>query len=592
MTMLLLTGCDNEIEHVNPVDEGTTLIIEVPEMEIPEKIRAIDDQVTRLDILVFESGTLKQYVPVTQTLDLSNNKTVTVTVKLKESTACQLVIVANTPTDLIGNFTLNSTKSTIFATNTIVSSDTGILTSNIPMYWESGTSEVIKKNPTSTENVFTVKLTRMSAKLNVKVDNVKEVKLYNAQTKGNLIPVSGNTNIPSTSTKTEVAITAGTPVYIFEANAIGSTPPSEPDRTNGPYLIVKCAYAGVDYYYPIDFTKRGTNDYMSILRNHSYEVTITKVLGAGYRNPEEAKIAYSVPANDENNFNMIGYRTLTYDLGRVNNFVYNGQYYLGATNILAGWDTGSYDILVSSSFNPEDVTDPTDPDYRKEWTIDKIEYQTAVEGGGAYTTESSPKQNDTPPNDIPYGGWFTLTSPISGIYSGASAPYKTTLGISLKPHNNEKATQKRTAIIYLTTGRLTLPIHVEQLPKPDGKFTIGVEPYPDPDKIIVPIDPQHNFRIYSNYINKPSNYNANNELKVDGGLTNNQLTFKMDTPFGYSITPSGVATAVSPTSSATAAAGQDVTVTFTGTGEGKLVFKIVDGTKTNFTYTLKFRKAK
>lgn len=592
--ILSVTGCSEDVDIVPVTSEGTTFIIEVPEMEIPEKIRAVDDQVSRLDILVFESDILKQHAKVEQSLDLSNNNTVKVTVKLQQSGGCQFVIVANTP-ELENKYVIGNSKTTIFSdTNTLINATTytsfkdAVFSINVPMYFESTAGQIIDTD--DTKNKFNAALIRMSAQLKVS-GLATEVKLYNAQTEGYLLPKYDSSknpviNIPSSSSTTTVSMTVGSPVNILEANPVTSSIGNEPNRdvAKAAFLIVKAAYLGKEYYYPVDFTKVGTNNYMPILRNHLYDVTITEVKGKGYLTVHEAKEAYSVPTKDENEFKMIGFRTLEYDLDRVNNFVYNGQYYLGATNILAGWDTGSYNILVSSSFNPTDILDPADPDYKKDWTIDKIEYQTAVEGGGTYTAVDNPVKGTS-------YGWFKFTSETAGSYQGGAIPYKTVLKVELTKHDNDKATNRRTAKIYLTTGRLTLVILVEQNPKPASEFTISLDPY-KPNGIVVPIDPQHNFRIYSNYINKPSNYNNNNELKVNG-LPDNKLTFKMDTPFKTTITGTGIVSSVDGSvDAANGKIGQNVTVTFSGAaGTGSLKFVIEEGSnKTHFTYTLKFIK--
>ncbi|NDV59495.1 hypothetical protein [Bacteroides sp. 519] len=145
------------------------------------------------------------------------------------------------------------------------------------------------------------------------------------------------------------------------------------------------------------------------------------------------------------------------------------------------------------------------------------------------------------------------------------------------------------------TGYITRNSHylvfIKELEKKgyDVTFTISVE-YVDEPQITVPIDPQHKFTVYSDYINDPTNYdNTNTYLNVDGL---SELKFKIDTEFNCSITTSGIVTSVSP-ASVTAGTGRDVTIGFNNTiNTGSLEFVVNDGSLDRLKYTFHFQKTK
>lgn len=132
------------------------------------------------------------------------------------------------------------------------------------------------------------------------------VRLYNFNDKAQVIPtelggVVTKTTIPADATlqKGEAKYTVADnkleySIYMFEtaqpANAVAD------GHANRPCLVVGGKYNGgtADKYYRVDLgtPKAGTGntelDYLDILRNHSYEITVTKVSGEGHDTEQEA----------------------------------------------------------------------------------------------------------------------------------------------------------------------------------------------------------------------------------------------------------------------------------------------------------------
>lgn len=120
-------------------------------------------------------------------------------------------------------------------------------------------------------------------------------------------------------------------IYLFEtAQPIDGT--AEAKHAARPCLIVKGLYNGATTpcYYRIDFAKTGTKNYMDIVRNHTYNVTVQGVLAPGHDTPEEALTAQTanitatvVQWNDANiadidfdGQHVLGIATMKYQLGK------------------------------------------------------------------------------------------------------------------------------------------------------------------------------------------------------------------------------------------------------------------------------------
>ena len=120
-------------------------------------------------------------------------------------------------------------------------------------------------------------------------------------------------------------------IYLFEtAQPTGGT--AQEQHVTRPCLIVKGVYenAAKPCYYRIDFAATGTKDYMDIVRNHTYNVTVQNVLAPGHDTPEEALTAQAanitatvVEWNDANigdidfdGQHVLGIATMKYQLGK------------------------------------------------------------------------------------------------------------------------------------------------------------------------------------------------------------------------------------------------------------------------------------
>lgn len=120
-------------------------------------------------------------------------------------------------------------------------------------------------------------------------------------------------------------------IYLFEAaQPTGGT--AQEQHVKRPCLIVKGVYenAAKPCYYRIDFAATGTKNYMDIVRNHTYNVTVQNVLAPGHDTPEEALTAQTanitatvVKWNDTNigdidfdGEHVLGIATMKYELGR------------------------------------------------------------------------------------------------------------------------------------------------------------------------------------------------------------------------------------------------------------------------------------
>ena len=71
----------------------------------------------------------------------------------------------------------------------------------------------------------------------------------------------------------------------LEQNTDGTLYACPGSKASTPFLIIKGAYNGTDSYYRVNLK---TTDWLDILPNHHYEVTITQVNGAGYATADEA----------------------------------------------------------------------------------------------------------------------------------------------------------------------------------------------------------------------------------------------------------------------------------------------------------------
>ncbi|NDV60589.1 hypothetical protein [Bacteroides sp. 519] len=217
----------------------------------------------------------------------------------------------------------------------LADSDAGV----IPMCGEA--SITVAAGNTAATNV---NLTRMLAKISVQNSVTSKFALthvyyYNYNTKGVIVPnadhypASGNSGKPSTPTtanNTNAGLQAGTALnystkvsggamtedmYVYEAYTYGYTHANW--ERNSPCLVIGGTYLGKTYYYRVDFIS--STGLVNIQRNHSYNVTITDIVGIGSDTPGDALKAAPV--------NMTS-TVQSWDNGMAGEVVFDGQHYL------------------------------------------------------------------------------------------------------------------------------------------------------------------------------------------------------------------------------------------------------------------------
>ena len=132
------------------------------------------------------------------------------------------------------------------------------------------------------------------------------VRLYNFNDKAQVIPAELGTKVTKTTIPADATLQKGEAkytvadnkleysIYMFETAQPANAAPN--GHANRPCLVVGGKYNGgtADKYYRVDLgtPKAGTGntelDYLDILRNHSYEITVTKVSGEGHDTEQEA----------------------------------------------------------------------------------------------------------------------------------------------------------------------------------------------------------------------------------------------------------------------------------------------------------------
>lgn len=191
---------------------------------------------------------------------------------------------------------------------------------------------------------LTVALHRIVARVQVKFDgnaavaakfSAQEVYLYNFNNRARVIPAflqettdtdyeqtatipDGAELYPNTQDGTETVPTytvtnnaVENSIYMFEAVQPQAMTDAE-KHLKRPCLIVKGVYEGKSCYYRVDFAKhpaKGDVTYMDIVRNHSYNITVTNVSGRGSDTAHEAlksKVANITASVIEWNDNTVG----------------------------------------------------------------------------------------------------------------------------------------------------------------------------------------------------------------------------------------------------------------------------------------------
>ncbi len=326
--LLSVASCtDEEIGSGLPQDGEPvemTFILNVAQTETVAVTRAgsDDDTVDNLYLLVFSSQDADAKLEQMQELessdltDVGDGSTVRkkFTAKLEASTTAEkyIYIVANAATQLAdistGSTTLAAVRELTTGNQTTPRVMSGMKQTTIP-----GIGLVAEDFP----------LVRTVAKVTVQtadgVDNftLDSFELRNGNSTGSILAGAESDATPPEGSETLAQDTDGT-LYACPGS-----------KASTPFLIVKGAYNGTEGYYRVNLK---TDDWLDILPNHHYEVTITQVNGAGYATADEA--AKYDPAN----------LTVTiYDhQPTVYNMITNGEAELGVSDTIEiGAQTGN-----------------------------------------------------------------------------------------------------------------------------------------------------------------------------------------------------------------------------------------------------------
>lgn len=249
---------------------------------------------------------------------------------------------------------------------------------------------------------LTVALHRIMARVQVKFEgnaavatnfSAEEVRLYNFNDRARVIPAflqettgadyeqtatipDGAELYPKTQDGTETvptyAVTANkveNTIYLFEA-AQPQLATDEENHLKRPCIIVKGVYEGKSCYYRVDFAKQdattGDVTYMDIVRNHSYNITVTNVSGRGSDTAHEAlksKAANITASVIEWNDNTVG------------NIEFEGDRVLGIA-------TKEYELMKAGGVRLQQVRATTN----LEWTAKLYD----VNADGTANTNSQP----------------------------------------------------------------------------------------------------------------------------------------------------------------------------------------------------------
>lgn len=480
--VMIIISCADDSE-ANGKDQSTSLTFSVslPAQGSTYALTTADENaVNHINVLVFnytgsryELCDWAEPVPGSITNDGANNKkkfTVKFT-RLTEGHKYKFVVLANARQEvdnlLSSGATAGAEKNTFLSTLKL----SGITRWNIdpsdntyrdiPMWGETpsqnGTGDAVFSNNVI---ISDLNLLRMVARINVSIDGsgtspaansfkLKSVSLYNTYQTGRVVPDIANLATASaTSVVSPTPVTGSLPVqtpvvydntvsgcdisdtqlinnaYIFES-AVPRDGSGNPDTGSLTCLVIGGLYgnAASPTYYRIDLVQKdasGKVAYLDILRNHTYNLLVTKVKGAGYNTPQEA---FTSKASN------IEAELVRWDDGQITDIVYDGQYILGVS---ADKFTLARDAqTISSHSNNLTVT----TNYISGWKVDK-------------TTDASDNS----------AGWLhvcnTSGTAISFCPSGTSA-------VKLVLDENTTGSS-RAAFIHLSAGRLTYKVEVIQ----------------------------------------------------------------------------------------------------------------------------------
>lgn len=272
--LLLFAACSDEQYDMEDAEQGKTITVSLnlPD-EVIVKTRAEDDGSDKertLQSLTFityngdaHSETLSYPISGNEVIT-ADGKSITLTLS---KPATKIYAFAN-----IDNIDKVTSKDIVI--------DGEITADKIPM---SGSADI-------STSPCTIQLYRSIAKVSVQCAGdlsgtfpISEAYLYNTANKGNAL--FGNSTIYNPVEETTTAtIYDGSRQY---DTASPFTFYCYETKAGKARLIVEATYEGKSYFYPIDFNRNNTQ--LDLVRNHHYQVNITKVEGIGYASLDDAQ---------------------------------------------------------------------------------------------------------------------------------------------------------------------------------------------------------------------------------------------------------------------------------------------------------------
>jgi len=324
--LLSLLGCAEETlyDDSKVINKGKTarltLNITLPNTNGPA-LKTVDDKsIENIYILGFrvddEDETIEYFdfmTSVTSSIEnIGNNKKKISFTANQADYKQRFVIIANSA-DFVSSLNPGGQRKEDVLEALIYKNPDNEWNTTLPMWGESA-SWIINNQELALE----VTLTRLVASIDIAIAEdlrnsftLKEVYLYNAKTRGRIVPDKMNwessenkvtsPTLPSDNDPENNPLTKDTPflyeidnpesgvltgaIYAFEAEAVTE------NRLQATSLVIGGEYNGKMCYYRLDLTGKDENNNtynLDILRNHKYSIQITAVLGEGRPDPEEA----------------------------------------------------------------------------------------------------------------------------------------------------------------------------------------------------------------------------------------------------------------------------------------------------------------
>lgn len=330
----LVTSCSVDDSDINLIDEGhqyITFTVSTPYSSVPVYSISSDSEnyVETIDVLAFRSEEGRELYTyrakgeeITDKEEIDNGQVIIkkefkVSLRKDEGINYRFVVIANATAEVDELFVAQTSEKS-GALARLLSKNPGAWNTEsdqnftpIPMWGE--TKNMMKIND-ATKKISDIPMLRSIASVDVEVGeaaqadfSLSEVYLYNRKTRGRIVPIANYFN--STELKVnEVSMPLddpADPLNIWEKLKYTTTG-SELKRTIYTYEAIAaasdeeatCIVVGGKYknganptYYRMDFvrTEGGAfKEFMALLRNHKYTLSITSVTDQGYNTPDEA----------------------------------------------------------------------------------------------------------------------------------------------------------------------------------------------------------------------------------------------------------------------------------------------------------------